>query len=351
MGLGAAILGRASGRPELFVLGLAGCLLHVWNHSLFKSLLFLGAGSAVHAAGTRAIDRLGGLAKAMPVTAALFLVGAVAICGLPPLNGFVSELLIYLGLFGALSREGAASSMAAIAVPALAMIGALALACFVKAFGAAFLGNARSPEAEAARESPPSMLVPAAILAGACALIGLAPALIAPVLDSTIASWGGAELGALPRVADLAPLAQVSRASAIILAAVLLASLGLFRARRRAVAGITWDCGYARPTSRMQYGASSFARGLVGMFAWVLRPKAEPGRLQGCFPEKEELHGEVDEAVLDRALLPALRRVEALSRWAARFQAGLAQQYVLYILAALALLMLTLVPFDRIFPC
>jgi len=208
------------------------------------------------------------------------------------------------------------------------------------------------------------MLIPAAVLAGACALIGAAPLLVAPVLDSAIAGWGGTGLGALPRVADLAPLAQVSGASAVILAAVLLVSLCLSRAIRRnnkrgspsRTAGpsglsrsvITWDCGYALPTSRMQYGASSFARGLVGMFAWALRPKSEPKRLQGCFPEKEELRAEVDEAVLDRALLPVLRRVEALSRWSARFQAGLAQQYVLYILVALAVLLVTLVPFDKI---
>src|SRR5439155_6213990 len=123
------------------VLGLAGCLLHVWNHGFFKALLFLGAGSVVHAVGTREIDRMGGLAKRMPRTALLFLVGAVAICGLPPLNGFVSELLVYLGLFqAAAARDGRWWIATAFAAPALALVGALALACFVKAFGAVFLG-------------------------------------------------------------------------------------------------------------------------------------------------------------------------------------------------------------------
>src|SRR5204863_7427113 len=138
------------------VLGLGGALLHVWNHSLFKALLFLGAGSVVHATHTREIDHLGGLSKSMPRTAALFAVGAVAICGLPPLNGFISELFVYLGLF----RSLAGSPGAALAAPALALVGALALACFVKAFGAVFLGHPRSRRTEHLNEAPWPMILP-----------------------------------------------------------------------------------------------------------------------------------------------------------------------------------------------
>src|SRR5207302_5445743 len=136
------------GRADLVVLGAAGGLLHVWNHALFKALLFLGAGSVIHATHTREIDHLGGLSRQMPRTALCFLVGAVAICGLPPLNGFVSEFLIYLGLFDALGIEGEPSySGAALAAPALALIGALAVACVVKVYGAVFLGTARTEPA------------------------------------------------------------------------------------------------------------------------------------------------------------------------------------------------------------
>ena len=124
MGLGLAMLGRSLHRPEWVVLGLAGCLLHVWNHSFFKSLLFLCAGSVLHSAHTREIDRLGGLAKTMPWTAVLFLVGAVAICGLPPLNGFVSELLVYLGLLRGVTAHGGGGSAVVLVVPVLAMVGA-----------------------------------------------------------------------------------------------------------------------------------------------------------------------------------------------------------------------------------
>ncbi|MDX9979382.1 MAG: proton-conducting transporter membrane subunit, partial [Lentisphaeria bacterium] len=160
MGLGLAMLGRSAGRPDWVVLGLAGCLLHVWNHSLFKSLLFLGAGSVVHATGTRENDHLGGLGRNMPRTAGFFLVGAAAICGLPPLNGFVSELLVYLGLFRTAGvGEGVSWPAAAMAAPALAMIGALAVACFVKVSGAVFLGSERTAASGRAVEARASMLV------------------------------------------------------------------------------------------------------------------------------------------------------------------------------------------------
>ena len=142
MGLGLALIGRSLGRADWVILGLGGGLLHVWNHALFKALLFLSAGSVIHAAHTREIDHLGGLAKAMPWTALCFLVGAVAICGLPPLNGFVSEFLIYLGLFGTLGERGGTDvRRRGLRRPGLALIGALAVACFVKVYGAVFLGR------------------------------------------------------------------------------------------------------------------------------------------------------------------------------------------------------------------
>ena len=144
----------------------------------------MSAGSVIHAVHTREIDHLGGLAKSMPWTALCFLVGAVAICGLPPLNGFVSEFLIYLGLFGTLvNGAGPSFAGAAFAAPALALIGALAVACFVKVYGAVFLGTARSEHARHAHESPPSMLGPMGVLVACCFLIGLAPLLVAPILE------------------------------------------------------------------------------------------------------------------------------------------------------------------------
>jgi hydrogenase-4 component B len=352
MGLGVAMLGCSKGLPSLYALGMGGCLLHVWNHSIFKSLLFLGSGSVVRATGTRSIDRLGGLAKSMPWTAALFIVGAVAICGLPPMNGFVSELLIYLGLFGGLAVQGAGKglTLAALAAPCLAIIGALAVACFVKVCGAVFLGNARSPDAESAKEAPASMLVPMGVLAALCALIGLAPSLVAPILDSAagcVFSDGDAA-GGLPELLSLAPLGIAGAASAALAAAAALAALLAARKARGARRVLTWDCGYASPTARMQYSASSFARGIVGLFAWALRPRPEPEKIRGAYPAPASLHGEVGDVVLDRALAPAFAWVVGLSTALRRFQQGLTQHYVLYVLIALVALLLPLLPFDRI---
>ncbi len=149
IGLGVGTLGVAQHRLDWAVLGFAGGLLHVWNHAAFKALLFYAAGAVIQATGTRQIDALGGLLRRLRFTGAAFLVGAVAICGLPPLNGFVSEWLIYLGSFRALTGSGGGVGTlgAAAGAPALALIGALAVACFVKAFSAVFLGTPRSPHA------------------------------------------------------------------------------------------------------------------------------------------------------------------------------------------------------------
>jgi hydrogenase-4 component B len=343
MGLGLALIGRSLGRADWVVLGLAGCLLHVWNHALFKALLFFSAGSVVHAAHTREIDRLGGLAKAMPWTSLGFLVGAVAICGLPPLNGFVSEFLLYLGLFGTLGAgDGTSFAGAAFAAPALALIGALAVACFVKAYGAVFLGTARSEHARGARESPPSMLGPMGVLGAGCFLIGLAPALVAPLIGKGVAAWAPDLNDAGPRLVALAPLGWITAMGLALAAALLLAGGALWvRLRRGGVAtGSTWGCGYAAPTPRMQYTASSFAQMVVGLFAWALRPRTrQPGDLP-LFPGKADFHSETPDAVLDGAVLLAFRFAAGLFSRLRVFQKGSIQTYLLYIFIALIALLL-----------
>ncbi len=348
MGLGLAMLGRSLERPDWVVLGLGACLLHVWNHSLFKSLLFFGAGSVVHATGSRQIEEQGGLAKAMPWTSLFFLIGAIAICGLPPLNGFVSEFLVYMGLFRSLGFEGARGSAAVIAAPALALIGALALACFVKVQGTVFLGLPRTARAGRATESPPSMLAPMALLAALCALIGLAPALVSRALDPVIALWAPEGAFRRPDLASLVPLGAIGTMSRFLLAAALATVLGsaLLRRVRRGVG--TWDCGYARPTARMQYTASSFAASIVDMFAFALRPRVRGPLIFGHFPGPTGMHGEVDDAILDRGIIPAMRGVGHWSDWLKRFQRGLIQHYMLYILIAVLALLCTLIPFGEI---
>jgi hydrogenase-4 component B len=335
LGLGAAVLGRALGRPELVALGLGGALLHVWNHGLFKGLLFLSAGAVVHATGTRAIDQLGGVLGRMPRTGLAFLVGAVAICGLPPLNGLVSELLVYLALFRTSSAGGAPWIAGALAAPALAAIGALAVACFVKVFGAVFLGAPRTPAAARAHDVGPTMLAPMAALAAGCAVIGLGAPLIGPLLDAAVAAWSGDA----PRLATLAPLGAVSAASAGLLVVLALGALWM-RTRAPVPAVVTWDCGYARPTARMQYTASSFAEMLVGLLGWALRPSVHAPRLDGPFPRAANFESHVPDTVLDRAIVPAFALAERLATRLRPLQRGSLHLYLLYILGALFALLL-----------
>jgi hydrogenase-4 component B len=336
LGLGLAMVGRSLGRPDWVMLGLAGCLLHMWNHALFKSLLFLGAGAVVHATETRNLELTGGLARRMPVTAGLFLLGSVAICGLPPLNGFVSELLVYLGLVRtALTPE---TAWAAVPVPVLAATGALAVACFVKVFGVVFLGVPRSAAARDAHESSPLMLAPMVVLAFGCLVLGMAPGLVAPALERAAVAWARQPLPG-QRLAELAPLSWISiAAAALLVAAALLAALVIpvcRRARRRQPSLPTWDCGYAASSPRLQYTASSFAQLITSRFAWALRPKTHAPRLEGLFPAPASFHSHVDDSVLDRVLVPVAREALRVTASMRALPQGQLQRYILYILAVL----------------
>lgn len=342
MGLGLALIGRSMDRADWVVLGLAGALLHVWNHSLFKSLLFFSAGSVIHAAGTRDINRLGGLAKRMPWTALAFLLGAVAICGLPLLNGFVSEFLIYLGLFGTLGGGGRSSFPAvAFAAPALALIGALAAACFVKAYGVVFLGTSRALGAEA-HESSWLLIGSMGVLAACCFLIGIFPTMIVPILGEGVSAWSPELRSAGPQLAALAPLDWIT-VMALTLIAVLFAAAVMLRGRLRSstvAEDATWGCGYVAPTRRMQYTASSFAQTLVGLFSWALRPRLHGPSDLSLFPAKTAFHSEVADTVLDEAVLPAFQFGARLFSWFRVFQGGSVQTYLLYLFLALIALLL-----------
>jgi len=341
MGLGLALVGRSVGNPVWTLLGISGAILHVWNHALFKSLLFLGAGSVIHGAGTREIDRLGGLGKRMPVTATCFLIGAVAICGLPPLNGFVSELLIYIGLFRvATGADASTASVAALAAPGLALVGALAVACFVKVHGIVFLGAPRTPEAAKAHESSFVMLGPMAALAACCVVIGVVPLAVAPILDVAAAAFTGGVAGPAS-LAESAPLAAISGVAGLF--AGFLAAGALFLGVRgvgRAPRSLTWDCGYAAPSARMQYTSSSFAETLVHLFSWALRPETHRPAIKALFPDDAHFESHVRDTVLEKALFPLTRGVLWLFSWARYLQAGNLQASLMYILAVILFLLL-----------
>ncbi len=338
MGLGLALIGRATGRSEWVLLGICGALLHVWNHALFKSLLFFGAGSVIHSMGTRELDVMGGLGRRMPATATCFLIGAVAICGLPPLNGFVSELMIYLGLFKTIQAEPASlASAAAFAAPGLALVGALAVACFVKVYGIVFLGAGRSEEAAHAHESGLAMTGPMFVLAGCCVLIGVAPLLFAAPLEQAATTWAAAESGTSADIsglslASLAPLVPVSIIAAILIGLLVVGTAVLLRRVRTSPSSLTWDCGYAAPSARMQYTSSSFAQWLVDLFAWALWPRVHPPKVDTLFPEDTCFESHVDDTVLNKAVRPATRFFAWLFGLSRYLQQGSLQAYLLYIL-------------------
>ncbi len=340
IGVGFALLAVQDGNAAWGQLALAGALLHVWNHGLFKSLLFLGAGSVLHATGEREMSRLGGLWRAMPWTAGLFALGAVAISGLPPLNGFVSEWLVYIGLFDAVGARGPATFAAVAAAILLAMTGAMALACFIKVCGVVFLGAPRSAAAAGARECGPLMRGPMVALACGCAAIGLAPVLFWPALaraaEAWNPAWGPLELpGSLPAIgASNLALCLVAAAAAALLW------------RRAGRGGLrlapTWDCGYAAPTARMQYTSGSFASTITGWFAWILDPRVrrdcpeeDPDQ---AFPSYASLEEHTPETVLERVVEPAGAVAMHLAGAARRLQHGRLQAYLFYVVVGVAAL-------------
>ena len=339
IGLGVGVLGTTQGRSGWAMLGFAGGLLHVWNHAAFKSLLFYSAGAVIHATGTREIDALGGLFRRMRFTGTAFLVGAVAICGLPPLNGFVSEWLISLASFRALAGEGSSAAVlgAAAGAPALAFIGALAVACFVKAFSAVFLGSPRTPGAAAgAEDASPAMRVAMAGLALACAVIGLWPAgaagLAHGVARTLLTGRAGADAGADPGGLGAFPL--------LVFCVLALAGVAVAAWTRGGARRTTWDCGYAAGGPRIQYTASSFAGTLVGLFRWAIFPEEHRPHVDGPFPAAgERFESHAPDPVLDRLLVPGFSRGRSLLGLARVIQAGRIQMYLLYIVVTLVVLL------------
>jgi hydrogenase-4 component B len=338
MGLG--LLGTAAGVPALAALGYCGALLHVLNHGLFKSLLFLGAGAVLHATGTGRMDRLGGLMRRMPLTGAAFLVGAAAISALPPFNGFMSEFLIYAAAFSAVSAgQYAWSGLTAVA--GLSLIGGLAAACFVKAFGIVFLGAGRSPAADQAHEAPPAMRRVLVALALACAAAGLSAPwlvmLLAPVVSLLVPGPTHPEI--MPQM--VAVLARVSWSSlALIAGTALVFGLRTLLLRGRDVRReVTWDCGYAAPSSRMQYTASSFADPIGRMFAPLLRTRTNLHSPRGPFPGEAHLTTETPDLFVRTIFDPALGGLRRLAAAFRNLQQGRTHRCILYIVATLLLLL------------
>ena len=336
LGFGFALIAARHGHPVWGQVAMAGSLLHVWNHGLFKSLLFLGAGSVLHATGTREMSQLGGLWKRMPWTAALFGLGAAAISGLPPLNGFVSEWLVYLGLFDAVNARGFTGLAAVPSAVALAITGALALACFIKVCGTVFLGAARGTAAARAHESGRAMRLPMVALGLACVAIGLAPLAFWPAIARAVSAWDPTWAGASAPES----LAVLGRVQGVFAAALLAASCLLWlRVRRTGLRkALTWDCGYAAPTARMQYTPGSFGATITEWFAWILVPERHEHRPEGLFPGRSSFEEHTPDTVLERVFAPVADAAIRVATQARRLQHGKVQAYLFYIVVGLMLL-------------
>jgi hydrogenase-4 component B len=336
LGLGLGVLGAGMHSDVLKALGFGGALLHVLNHALFKGLLFLGAGAVAHGTDSRDMDRLGGLLKRMPLTGVAFLTGAAAIAALPPFNGFVSEFLIYLGAFqGAVSLPAAGAVPALAVIAGLALIGGLAAACFTRAFGMVFLGEPRSDAAGHAHEPGLAMRLPMWMLAAGCVLAGIG----APQVWWIVArAFGVAE--------EYHALATEPLTWIVIGSGLLLALAGALAVLRRELLsgrlvgqGPTWGCGYARPTPRIQYTATSFSQPITNQFHSLLGTCASFDPPDGYFPRRSSVATETLDACTEKIYRPAftlLDRALMRLRW---LQHGAVQLYVLYIALTLVALL------------
>jgi hydrogenase-4 component B len=352
LGLGAGMLALSSGRGELAALGIAASLYHVLNHAVFKGLLFLGAGGVVMASGTRHLEEMGGLGKRMPWTAAFFLVGAAAISGLPLLNGFASEWLLFqaflLGFH--VSPEVAVRLLFLVTSALLALTSALAAACFVKAYGVTFLALPRAEGAAKAHESPWLMLAPQAFLAMLCVLLGLFPGFVVEALRGVASSLPG--LHPAPEmvrgVFAIAPgpghfdhLAPPLLAVAVLVAMGASLVLSLFSGYRvRRVA--TWGCG-GELSARTEYTATAFSKPLMLIFSAIYRPTREVQAVgEAYFTQEVKYRSEIEPTFerfvygpLTRGVLQAAERMKVI-------QAGSLHAYLAYVIALVVSLVLLL---------
>ena len=353
VGTGAALTFAATSMAGLALLALAAALYHVVNHAAFKSLLFMAAGGVLHGTGTRDMEALGGLIKRQPWTAACFLVGAVAIAGLPPLNGFVSEWLMFQALLqNVLLPQPSLNLVFALAIAGLALAAGLAVACFVKAFGITFLALPRSDAAAAAHEAPVTMRVAMVATAVACAALALGASSIVPALavvaatlvpappPVTLGAWLTLEVSG--EFASLSmPAVALALAGGILLPVLLLA---VARVRPRPRRYETWACGRVLQTARMEYTATAFADPFTRVFDFFYRPVKRldiDRHPESRFFVRRIRYENPTRFIVDEWLYrPVGRLLRAAARRVAVVQSGSPNLYLAYVLAALLLLLL-----------
>jgi formate hydrogenlyase subunit 3/multisubunit Na+/H+ antiporter MnhD subunit len=339
LGLGFGMVAAAQGHATISLLALAGALLHVWNHALFKGLMFLGAGALVHSAGTRDMNLMGGLLRRMPLAGLLWIGGSLAISALPPFNGLVSEWLIYLGLLrSGISGSGLAALGPLLLFGLLGIVGALALLTFSRLVGICLLGEPRQAGAAGAHEAPTLMLLPMLALLAGCLLIGLLPGWALRLLERPLALL----LRAPPAEGLPASVPTFGWCGVLLLAAIGTAALLLRRLQRRRAmtASATWGCGFRFASPRMSYTGEAYSElACRRILPKLLRPDVEGGIVTGPFPAPARLHEASTDPVLQRLLLPLFSRSAERCQRLRWLQQGQLPMYLLYIFVASAALM------------
>ncbi|NVO18134.1 MAG: hypothetical protein HXX13_00445 [Bacteroidetes bacterium] len=353
MGIGLGCLGLGYGIMPLVVLGFAGALLHTLNHSLFKSVLFYASGNVYQATHTMNLERLGGLIKKMPKTSLVFLVAAMAICGLPPFNGFISEFLIYSGILSGLKSANLTLVwMLAFAILGLVSIGGLAIMCFTKAFGSVFLGSPRQTLRSNPEEAGPLSLFP--LYAGILliVLIGIFPSLVFQVLNKPVSQF--VSISGMPVQAEgllsFPGLNWIGVASAGIFGVVGILMFIRWKVthKREIVTGPTWGCGYVAPNPRMQYTASSYVRTYRKLAEPMLSIDVKKTEISGIFPEvgKHETHpyDKAESWIIDFPV----RQLQVFINRFSFLQNGKLQVYILYGVLFISLILIIPLVYDKI---
>ena len=345
IGLGLALLFLAEGHPLIATLAFVAALYHCINHALFKGLLFLGAGAILHSANERDLEKMGGLLRRMPWTGFFFLVGSISIAALPPFNGFVSEWLSFQAALQAWQLEGGVlRSIVPIVASLLALTGALVAATFVKVYGVAFLGQARSRAVRRARRVPLSMRAGQGILAFLCLLLGVLPTFFIDLINAVPREMLGQGLSQVSAHGWLwlTPISQQTASYGAPLVAMILfvaLVLGLWlvgRGARRVRLGDAWDCGYAPPTPSMQYTGTAFVQPIRRIFGLLFQ-------ISDGVETQQDGRRRYYLQVVDRAwgllYAPIARWVEWSSRQVVRLQSGSIRTYLGWTLATLLLLL------------
>ncbi len=331
IGIGIGSLGTGLDYPLMAFAGYAGALMHTLNHSLFKSMLFYTTGNIYQSTHSVNIERMGGLIKKMPRTAAMFLLASLAICGLPPFNGFISEFLIYSGLYGALGTSSNSTIIIILSISGLALIGGLALFCFTKAFGIVFLGTPRHNPADPIREADTQAMIPNYMIAAFILFIGLMPQFFIRLLQNPVQEFTGLSIpGSYGHLVEIMQQVSISIWSLILIVVVIFFIRKAVTAPKVITRGITWGCGYTVASPSMQYTASSFVRSYAKIIKPMVLTNKSKDEIMDIIPVPLEtethFHDKLEAGLIDWP-------VKTWRRFLGRFrflQNGSVQFYVLY---------------------